>query len=478
MSQSELSAPLPGSFRDPAGQIYELDGRIFRCITGVGAPPFEKVRATGFLDTLVGDGMLLPYGIVSEEDILARFPQARYLLEHPRLDYVSFPYEWSFSQLKEAALLHLDIALAGLDKGVSMSDASAYNIQFIGSRPVFIDHLSFKPYVEGEFWMGHRQFCEQFLNPLLLRAKLDIAHNSLFRGTLEGVTTDDLSKLLRPGHKMSLRMFAHVVLPARFQRRELSRKLGETKAISERKGLPLAAYKGLLGQLRGWIDGLVPKGEAQTVWGTYAEQNTYEDIENSKKAAFIDKFIRAVRPGMTFDLGCNSGAFSEVALKAGSELVVGFDFDQVALDKAYARAKKKSLNLLPLFLDAANPSPSQGWRQAERPGFFERAKADAVLALAFEHHLAIGKNVPLPQVVEWITSLAPSGIIEFVDKKDPTIRAMLAMREDIFHDYSQERFEEALSGCAEIVEKGEVTKDGRTLYWYRRKHEHQGKPVH
>lgn len=460
--------PVAGSFRDPAGHVFDHDGRIFRTVTSFGLPAFTAVHKTGFLDELVALGDLLPFDHVDDPTLQALFPEAEVLLEHPRLPYVSYPYEWSFFQLRDAALLQLDIAIRALDAGVVLSDASAFNIQFVGSRPVFIDHLSFQPYQDGAYWMGHRQFCEQFLNPLLLRAKLGVSHNAWFRGGMEGIPTGDLDRMLGRGQKLSLNMMAHVVMPAKAQRDAVAQKVGATKPMNERKGLPRASYRGLLTQLRSWIARLHPKGASATVWGSYADDNTYDGEENRQKAAFVDRFIRAVKPNMTFDLGCNSGEFCEVALAAGTKSVIGFDFDQLALDKAYHRAKEKELNLLTLFLDASNPSPSQGWQQAERGGFAERAKADAVLALAFEHHLAIGKNVPLDQVVEWLTSLAPEGVIEFVDKNDPTVRDMLAMREDIFEDYSQKNFELALAAVADIVEKQKVTKDGRTMYWFKR----------
>ncbi len=462
------AVPVSGSFRDPAGHVFEHEGRIFRSVTRYGRASFETVLAAGFLDELVQTGALVPFERVEDAALLDLFPEAELLFEHPKLTYVSYPYEWSFFQLRDAALLQLDIAIKALDAGVVLSDATAYNIQFIGSRPVFIDHLSFQPYRDGAYWMGHRQFCEQFLNPLLLRAKLGISHNAWFRGGLEGISTADLDKLLGRSQKMSIRMLAHVVMPAKAQRDAMRKSVGTTKPMSQRKGLPKASYRGLLTQLRGWISGLHPKGASASVWGSYSDDNTYDDDENRLKAAFVDQFIRSVKPDLTFDLGCNSGAFSEVALNAGSKAVVGFDFDQVALDKAYHRAKDKTLNLLSLFLDASNPSPSQGWQQSERTGFSQRATADAVLALAFEHHLAIGKNVPLEQVVEWLVSLAPQGVIEFVDKNDPTIQAMLAMREDIFQTYSQPVFEAALEQVASVVEKKQVTKDGRTMYWFKR----------
>ncbi|WP_125911787.1 class I SAM-dependent methyltransferase [Kiloniella majae] len=461
-------AILDGSFRDPAGQVHELGGRIFRTVTQYGASAFSKVHATGFLTALADAGDLVPYEIVHDPEITKLFPHAEYVLEHKRLDYISYPYEWPFSLLKEAALLHLSIAIQALEKDIVLTDASAYNVQFVSSKPIFIDHLSFKPYTDREYWVGHRQFCEQFLNPLLLRAKLDIPHNSWFRGAQEGITNEDLSKILRLRHKFSLNILSHVVLPARFQTRARNTQLSGTKKISERKGIAKATYKSLLVQLKKWISTLQPKNMNNSTWGSYAEDNTYDDNENKLKAEFITEFIQSTKPELIYDIGCNSGAFSEVALKAGAHQSIGFDFDKIAIEKAFKRATDKSLNLLPLYLDAANPSPNQGWQQSERVGFAERASPDAILALAFEHHLAIGKNIPLPQVINWLVSLAPNGIIEFVDKSDPTVQAMLSMREDIFPHYTQSSFESALSDCAAIVKTNEITKNGRTLYWYKR----------
>ena len=106
--------------------------------------------------------------------------------------------------------------------------------------------------------------------------------------------------------------------------------------------------------------------------------------------------------------------------------------------------------------------------QAERAGFGKRVRVDGVIALAFEHHLAIAKNVPLPQVVEWLVERAPTGIIEFVPKIDPTVQKMLALREDIFDDYTIEAFTTALSQRGRIVKQKEVSQSGRTLFVFDR----------
>jgi ribosomal protein L11 methylase PrmA len=457
---------LGGSFRDPSGRVHAYKSRIFRTISRHGAANFEAVQTTGFLDKLVARGDLVAFEKVVDPSILKLFPDAAYVLEHPRIEFISYPYEWSFPLLKAAALLQLDLIIDALSVGLTLSDASAYNVQFNGTRPVFIDHLSFTPYHEGDYWLAHRQFCEQFLNPLLLRAHLDLPHNGWYRGTLEGISTEDLDRLLPFSSKLSFRMLTNVAMPARFQRQALGKGNREGRRMSELRKLPRSAYEGVLRQLRNWVAGLQPKGSPLTVWGNYADDNTYANAEHDAKCKFIAQFVTETRPTSIVDLGCNSGAFSEVALNAGAQRALGFDFDQSALDKAYTRGRDKSLNFLALFLDAANPSPSQGWAENERSGFGARVKADAVMALAFEHHLAIGKNVPLDQVVAWITAIAPRGIIEFVPKNDPTVQAMLALREDIFPTYTVDSFEAALTSCAQIVRREQITSDGRILYQF------------
>jgi ribosomal protein L11 methylase PrmA len=224
----------------------------------------------------------------------------------------------------------------------------------------------------------------------------------------------------------------------------------------------------MLTQLRGWIAGLEPLDREKSVWNDYAEANTYKSEEAQAKRRFVADFAAATRPGLLFDLGCNTGAYSEAALEAGAGRVIGFDFDQGALDQAFERAQQKGLDFLPLHLDAANPSPDQGWRQQERAGFGRRARADAIVALAFEHHLAIGRNLPLDQVLDWLIGLAPTGVIEFVQKTDSTVQQMLALREDIFADYSEAAFVAAIEKRARVVRSETISGECRRLFWYDR----------
>jgi ribosomal protein L11 methylase PrmA len=455
-----------GSFRDPSGRVYEIDGEILRSVAPCAADDYDFVAACGVLETLADRGWLIGTTEVDKTRLGAAGALAHRVVRHPRLAFVSYPYEWSFPLLKAAALLHLDIQIEILERGSALSDASAYNIQFDGVQPVFIDVLSLRRYREGEFWTGHRQFCEQFLNPLLLRALFGITHNAWFRGGLEGVGTTDLACLLPWHGRGSWRLLAHVVLPARFQRRALED--GSDLEKLKRRRLPKGSYRNMLLQLRRWIAALDPRDTGRTVWGDYQEEHGYGSDEESAKRRFVAEFCEAVKPALLWDLGCNTGEYAEVALAAGAGRVIGFDFDHKALERAYARAIRGSLPFLPLFQDGANPSPAQGWSTVERKGLSDRASADALLALAFEHHLCIGRNVPLDEVLAWLVSLAPRGVIEFVGKGDPTVRRMLALREDIFHEYTEEHFVSALGRRARIVRSAVVSATGRTLYWFDR----------
>ncbi len=459
--------PDTGSFRDPSGRVYVADDRVFRTVMPSAAGDFEFVRATGLLERLVEKGRVIPEKMIDPSGLREFGNGARYVLEHPRLPFVSYPYEWPFPALKAAALLHLDLHLKALEYGVTLSDATAYNIQFRGVEPVFIDTLSFRRYREGEFWVGHRQFCEQFLNPLLLRALVGIPHNSWYRGALEGISTEDLSRLLPWTSKLSWNVLTHVVMQAGFQRRSTHK--DDAEKWIKKKNFPLVAFQQMLCGLRKWIVKLEPASTGKTVWVDYARDNSYSSDEGRAKRLFISDFVAAVKPRMLWDIGCNTGDYSKAALEAGAEFAVGFDSDHGALDAAFSRAKTERLSFLPLFLDAANPAPNQGWAQAERVGLMQRAHGDAVLALAIIHHLTIARNIPLDEVLDWLVRMAPQGVIEFVQKSDPMVQTLLRLRDDVFDDYNEESFVRSLRARVDIVRSLTVSATNRRLYWFRRR---------
>ena len=455
----------PGSFRDPGGRVSSDGDRIFRTVNTLNADAYEQARDSGLLKRLAERELLL--GAEERDKSLAGEAGAAaiHLLEHPRIPFISYPYEWSASLLRKAALQHLETQIEALKRDFTLSDATAYNVQFVGPKPVFIDHLSFRPYRDGEIWAGHRQFCMQFLNPLILWSRLGIAPNHWYRGNQEGIAPEDLAPLMRLRDRFSWTILTHVIAQAALQRRSV--RSGVVAGRHRTAKLPKSSYQGMLEGLKDFIAATAPKKQA-TVWGDYAGNNSYGDAEAEAKRAFVQDMAAAVKPALMFDLGCNSGDYSIAALEAGAAYVVGFDFDFGALETALARAEQGKHNFLPLWLDAANPSPAQGWGQAERKGLKERSSADALVALAFVHHIAIGKNVPLDMVVDWIMAMAPHGIIEFPPKGDPMVQCLLSQRDDIFPEYTEEHFRAAVERRGRIVAEKHLTPGGRLLVRYER----------
>lgn len=463
MSDGNAMRRHPASFRDPAATVFVRDGRVLRGLRGEGVRRFAALESSGLLARLIERGLVV--GTRRCDNVILDGYEC--VLEHDRIPLISYPYEWSFSLAKAAALAHLDLQLEALAHHFVLVDASAYNMQFVGIRPVFIDVLSLRPYEEGELWYAHRQFCEQFLNPLLMHTRLGLAPNAWYRGALEGMETSAMAAIL-PWHAwLSPRLLTHVLLPGRSQRATVADDEGRQVQRIRAARMPLSGYQYLLRQLRNWIAGMRPRG-SRTVWETYDTARTYDNDELRGKREFIAQFVRARQPGTLLDVGCNDGEFLSVGLAAGAQRAVGLDIDHGALNKAYRRAADGGLVLLPLYQDLANPSPAQGWRGVERESIAQRVQADAVFALALEHHLALGRNVPLPEVVDELVGYARSGVIEFVQKDDPTVVRMLALKGDLFPDYSEAAFEAALSARARILEKRTVSSAGRVLFAFER----------
>lgn len=454
----------PGSFRDPDGRVFRIGEKVFRSVTGSAARNFARAEEAGVMRKLVDRGQLVDFTDVTEQASKVGIEQADVLLSHPQIPFISYPYEWSFSLHKAAALAHLDLHLELLSEDFTLVDATAYNMQFDGTRPVHIDHLSIRPYEDGEIWAAHRQFCMQFLNPLLMWSMLDLQPNHWFRGSLEGIAPEDLAKLVPLRKRLNWTVLTHVIAQATLQNRSVQSTTGSSRYREAR--LPRSSFEGMLRGLRGAIAKMeVPSHK--TVWGEYANNTSYAAPEAAAKHDLVKEAVAAIKPGLLYDIGCNTGDYSKSALEAGAGKVIGFDFDHGALEIAFKRAQLEQLDLLPLWLDAANPSPSQGWGEAERMGLSKRAKPDALLALAFIHHIAVGRNVPLDMAVDWLVSLAPAGVIEFPHKEDPMVQLLLSQRPDIFPDYHNDTFANLLSQRAQIVKAVDVLPT-RTLYWFQR----------
>jgi predicted RNA methylase len=454
----------PASYRDPAGHVHHIDGKVYRSILPPGAAHYAASRGSGFLELATDRGWLIAGREVSPTLLGEDAPGAVHVLEHPRIGFISYPYCWSFYGLQAAGLLTLDLHLEALAHGLTLSDASAYNIQFQGPHPIFIDYLSLIRYDEGQVWLGYRQFCEHFLNPLLLTARTGVPFQPWFRGTLDGIPSADLAELLPLRAKLNPLIAMHVSVQGRMQRTVTADRTRAAKQVR----LSRTALVNNLRSMRGLVEKLKPPSSQLSPWQHYEQTAHYTSDERAAKARFVAEAVRASGAATVWDLGCNSGEYSEIALGGGATSVIGFEPDPGAVNAAFQRAVTRKLNFLPLSMDLTNPSPAVGWRQQERMGLAERRNADLVLCLALIHHLVIGRNLPLDQVLDWLVSLAPTGVLEFVPKEDPMAAQLLTWKPSVAPDYDRATVSRLLQQRARITREEVVTSSGRTLLAWSR----------
>ena len=425
----------PASFRDPAGFLFRVDDALYRQVNIAYKPHYDQMAATGLLDRLVKAGKLVasPVASVDPAD-----PSQAYLVLQPELiPFISYPYEWCFSQLKDAALLTLDLQKEALERGMILKDASAYNIQFVGSRPVLIDSLSFEIYEEGKPWTAYRQFCQHFLASLALMSKTDVRLGNLLRIHIDGVPLDLASRLLPSSTRINLGLLTHIHAHASAQK-QAGTKPGAAKAPAQARFSKMAML-GLVDSLESTIKSLEWR-PAGTAWGDYYDNTNYSSDSFEAKKKIVSQFLEQIEPASVWDIGGNTGVFSRLASQRGIR-TLSFDLDPAAIEQNYRQARaEKSTTLTPLILDLTNPSPAIGWDGKERQSIFDRGPADAVLALALIHHLAISNNVPLLRVAEFFAGLGRWLIIEFVPKEDSQVQRLLSSRQDIFTDYTEEGF--------------------------------------
>jgi ribosomal protein L11 methylase PrmA len=456
--------PHQASFRDPAGFVFTKNGELFRQVNPVGRADYEALMGSGLYAKLVQAGDLVRH----EEASLSASPDGRAfsILRPERVSFVSYPYEWSFSQLKDAALLTVRLQKAAMEHGLSLKDATAYNVAFDRGRPVWIDTLSFERLTPGKPWVAYRQFCQFFLAPLAVMSFVDIRLLQLLRSQLDGMPLELASRLLPPSTRLRPGLLTHVHLQAAAERR-----VSEGAARMEKRRastMSAAASAGILDSLERTVRGLTWRS-AKTTWGDYYEATNYTDAAFGHKREIVSEAIDRIGPGSIWDLGANDGTFSRLGSDRGID-TVAFDVDPVAVEKNYRRVVERGeRHLLPLLLDLTNPSPRLGWAHEERESFADRGPADLVLALALVHHLAIAHNLPLPRIAEFFARVARALVIEFVPKGDSQLQRMLATRDDIFDQYTRPDFEAAFAGWFTIENVVPVRDAERVIYVMRRR---------
>lgn len=452
--------PLGSSFRDPAGFVYTREGVLYRQVNRSFQDRFEAFLGSGLYEELVRQRLIVPHQSVALA--LAATPDAVAVLAPERVPFVSYPYEWSFGQLRDAALLTLELQERALVRGFTLRDASAYNVQFHAGRPVMIDTLSFEPRQEGAPWVAYGQFCQHFLVPLALMSRVDIRLGALQRVYIDGVPIELGARLLGPSGWLSPSLLFHIKLQAATQRRYADRDMGRARL----RPVGASALLELVRGLRSAVEGLSwsPSG---TEWADYTTDNTYTPEASGAKRERVVELLRGLGAETVWDLGANTGDYSRAARQVVRR-VVSFDVDPAAVERNYRRVRAEGeAGILPLLMDLTNPSPAQGWAHGERLSLEQRGPADALLALALIHHLAIGHNLPLERVAAFLAQLGRYLIIEFVPKSDSQVQRLLRSRPDIFPEYTREGFEAAFARWFTIEQSHPIPGSERTLYRMR-----------
>lgn len=457
---------LPASFRDPSGFVFERDGILYRQVNQIYKNNYDLLINSGLYNRLTEKGLLVRHREVYDNE---RATDEKYKVIYPeRIQFISYPYEWCFNQIKDAALLTLDLQIVALEHGMSLKDASAYNIQFHQGHPVMIDTLSFEKYVEGRPWAAYRQFCQHFLATLALMSKKDIRLNKLLLAYIDGIPLDLASTLLPRTSWFNVGLLIHLHIHAKSQKKYSSTEKRDSSPKKEAKSVRKTALVEIIRGLRKTVAKLACRFDG-TEWGNYYASTNYSNAAALAKQQIVHQFLEKVQPANVWDLGGNTGVYSRIATAMGIPTVC-FDIDPAAVDFNYQQGRKNNeMLLLPLLLDLNNPSPGVGWEGVERDSFVQRGPVDCIMALALIHHLAISNNLPFDNIAAFLDKLCKYLIIEFVPKEDSQVQRLLRSREDIFSQYNRSEFEITFQRYFEILLTEQIKNSHRMLYLMQKK---------
>ncbi len=437
--------------------MFYADGHVFRGLTAEGARDWRAVADTGLLRDLAESGKLVHSDAV---DAALDSPWSA-VLRHERVPFVAYPFEWCYGMLQDAAVLQLEVVLEALRRDVTAKDGHAFNVQWWGTRSVYIDVSSFTLELGGP-WPGYRQFCETYLFPLLLQAHRGVDFQPLLRGRLEGIRLQDMRRLVSRRDVLRKGVLSHVLLHGLLDGRAGGPSQATTVGLRD-AGFGRDVAAAAVARLLRLVKSLSWRPEPSP-WSQYATSNPYGAPDREAKAAFVERAVAVRRTRTVWDLGCNDGTYSRVAARK-ADYVVAVDADHSTIERLYrALRSERHERILPLVMDLTDPTPALGWRNTERRAFTDRTPPDLVLCLALVHHLVIGSNVPVGEVVGWLRSFGCPVVVEFASRHDPMVRRMLAGKPIEHRDYSSEEFEARLSEAFTIARRQEVTAGTRTLY--------------
>ena len=464
LQTSELTLE-PGSFRDRRGKVFYRNGEVYRALDSQASLAWVHLEKSPFYARNLSLGRIVKT-TTAESD----FPldsQWTSVVRHDRIQAISYPYEWCFSQLKEAALLQLDLIAEALADDITVRDATPYNIQWRGCAPVFIDIPSFRQRLPGESWTGYLQFCKLFLYPLLIQAHLDIPFHPLLRGNLDGIEPEVCARMFSWHDFLKAGVTGHVFLHSAMRKNQNPN--GRLEKELEESGLGKELMDATVRKMRKLVESLQWK-QKKSVWSDYTRQHSYNSLDFAAKERFVDSVCSQEQPSIVWDVGANTGHFSRLAAKY-AELVLAIDGDHLAVERNFTELKSENVkNILPLCMNFADPSPGLGWRGQERTPLAYRAQPDLVLCLAVVHHLVLAANLHLDDLVDFLAELTPRLIIEFVTREDPMVGELLKHKEDVFHDYTLEHFQIVFEKRFEIVSQTRLDSGTRVLFYGKRTH--------
>ena len=456
----------PSSFRDPAGNIYRIGNAIYRTVASYGIADYKKLTGSGLAAELHERGLLVRHNEHAPDAIPHPDGSVECVLEPETIAHLSWPWEWSFTQFKDAALAVLEIQRSALARGMRLKDASAFNIQFHRGAPVWIDTLSFEDNSDGQPWVAYRQFCRHFLAPLALMAHVDPLLGRWMLLHLDGIPLGLASRTLPLRTRWNTGLAAHIHLQARMQARHASRALVEGGATPT---LSPAGQAAVLDSLQRAVEGLRWNPEG-TEWSDYYDHTNYSDESFDRKEGEIQRMLREIEPrGRVWDFGANDARFSELVAREVSS-VVAWDVDPGAVERAWLRLRGRSESgVLPLLLDLTNPSPAAGWDFQERGSLLDRGPVDLVVALALIHHICLTGEIPLERFLAFLARCAPTALVEWVPRDDSQAKRLLARRPDRCPDYNDCAFEDAVGKHWRVREVVELKPSLRRLYRLERR---------
>lgn len=451
----------PASFRDPCGHIYRQNDTVYRQVNRCYFDRFEHLQQSGLYSSLSESARLVPHELVDEDE-------NRKVIRPLPLDFITYPYEWSFGQLQDAARLTLEIHQAALDHGMVLKDASGFNVQFHEGSPVFIDTLSFDFYRENEPWVAYGQFCRHFLGPLLLAHYCDCDLNNLQIIHLDGIPLDIVSRMLPIRTRLSPFVQANIHLHARALARHQ-----DAGASSRVPVLSLQAHRNIVQAMLDFVNGL--RFRAATEWSGYYGFTNYEKNAFAEKERIVTEWIADSQVKRIWDIGGNNGHFSRL-INDSCDVIICSDIDPAAVDENYRTNKEQGYQkILPLVIDYTNPPPAIGFDNLERRDFRTRIDelgVDCILALALIHHLCISGNCTFEMLAHSFAAVAEQLVIEFVAPNDSWAASLLDAKRgarDLFADYNRENFETVFSRYYDITRSMDIEHTQRTMYYMVRR---------